>query len=617
MLTKVPLLYSILLANSLALAYTHYGVAPDYLTIYMAAFLSIACISRAVMWYRYKYRTFSLAQANHQIKMTVIFSVIMGVTFSAWSYTLYSYGDFAHQAHVIYYMSITVIGIIVCLIHLPQAAWAISITTGIPFVSFSLFSGQPVFVAIASNFTLVIAVLVMVAMSYYRAFSRVINAKQELEYQHQETQKLNIQNELLANQDGLTKLANRRSFSNYLEEKLTSFSPDNKFIVGIIDLDGFKPVNDIHGHAAGDRVLTDVSSRLQRLLGEDCMLARIGGDEFALIIDHSSNPEAVQDLGQNITRVIQRPFAMRTGVVQISGSCGFAIYPDAGNTTEQLMDRADFALYEAKKKTRGSSVIFNSDHEHLIMQKSQVELALTHSIKKEQISLHYQPIVHGATGKIIGLEALARWYHPELGQIPPEQFVTIAEKTGRVTDITLYLFEKAVNDLKAWPEPLFLSFNLSAQDVMNSNTLELLNNILQQHQVSPKRVQYEITETTMMADLDLCSNTTQRLQQQGFKIALDDFGSGYSSLGYIHKLAFDNLKIDRSFVHNLQQSQRSQGVVKTIVELCSSFAVSCTVEGVETEEQKDLLLALGCNQMQGYYFYSPAPIEEFDLHKGL
>jgi diguanylate cyclase (GGDEF)-like protein len=613
LLTKVPLLYAILLANSLSLAYTHYGVAPDYLTLYVSAFLSVACITRGIRWYRYKYRTFSLAEAKHQIRMTVFFANLMGVGFSLWSYTLFGYGDFALQSHVAYYMSITVIGIIICLIHLPAAAWSASITVGIPFVIFFMLSGEPVFMAIASNFLIVVAVLVMITLSYYRAFSSVIDAKQELELQNRKTQKLNAQNEILANQDGLTKLSNRRSFASHLGKKLKTDIQNHSFIVGLIDLDGFKPVNDIHGHAAGDRVLTEVSMRLKKLLSDDCMLARIGGDEFALVIDHSPDHDEIQRLGKRITETLQLPFTMRTGLVQISGSCGFAIYPEAGNTADELMDRADFALYEAKSRARGSSIIFSTEHERQIRQKSQVELALTQSVSSQQMTLHYQPIVDGSTGKIVGLEALARWFHSELGHIPPDQFIAIAEKTGIVTDITINLFEQAVQQLKAWPEPLYLSFNLSVHDVINRKTLNQLKQILDNHQVSSSRVQFEITETTMMTDLEHCANITREMQQMGFKVALDDFGSGYSSLSYLHKLAFDTLKVDRSFVHNLHLDQRSQGIVKTILALCTSFNVSCTVEGVESEEQKDLLLALGCTHMQGYYFYRPASIDEFCL----
>jgi len=614
LINKVPLLYFILLVNSLVLSYTHYDVAPKYLTMYVAAFLSIACITRAMRWYGYKQKKFSLKQVEHQIRMTVLFSILMGIGFSVWGYALYGYGDISLRIHIAYYMSITVFGIIVCLIHLPAAVWTTTITVGLPFVLFFGASGQPVYEAIAINFTIVAAVLVLIALSYYKSFSSVIAAKQDLQLQNDRTQQLNIKYELLANQDGLTKLANRRSFANYLSEKLSGHNKTDSFIVGLIDLDGFKPVNDIHGHAAGDRVLKEVSHRLSKVLNGDCMLARIGGDEFGLVIDHSASYDEINAFADKITKALQAPFIMRTGLVQISGSCGFAVYPEAGDTDDKLMERADFALHQAKKEARGSAIIFSKEHEHLIRQKSKIELALNQSVIKNELCLHYQPIVDGETGKIKGLEALARWHNSELGHVSPTEFIAVAEKTGIVSDITLCLFEKAVCELKRWPSALYLSFNLSVHDVMNDKILQELKHILACHGVSNNRIQFEITETTMMSDLDHCCETTKSLQDEGFMIALDDFGSGYSSLSYIHKLAFNTLKIDRSFVENLLLDQRSQGVVKTILELCSSFNVSSTVEGVETEEQRDMLLSLGCKNMQGYYFYRPAPIDQFNLN---
>jgi len=613
LIKKIPLLYFILLVNSLILSYTHYDVAPKYLTVYVTAFLSVACIARSIRWYGYRKKTFNLAQVEHQIRMTVLFSILMGIGFSAWAYALYGYGNMGLRLHIAYYMSITVFGIVVCLIHLPAAVWSTTVTVGLPFVLFLITSGNPIFISIAINFFIVVAVLVLIALSYYREFSNVISAKQDLQVQHENTQQLNIQNELLANQDGLTKLANRRSFAKYLSQKLTEHTNQQSFLVGLVDLDGFKPVNDIHGHAAGDRLLKEVSHRLSRVLFGECMLARIGGDEFAFVIDHDASYYQINAFAKKITDALKAPFIMRSGLVHISGSCGFAIYPDAGDTVDKLMERADFALYQAKAKSRGSSIIFSKEHERLIKQQSQIELALNLSVQNKELTLNYQPIVDGKTGKIKGFESLARWYHFELGQVSPTEFIAVAEKTGIVSDITLYLFEKAIIDLKRWPADIYLSFNLSVHDVVNHKILHQLKQLVDKHAVQSYRIQFEITETTIISDLECCAKTIRELQNQGFKIALDDFGTGYSSLSYIHRLAFDTLKIDRSFVENLQLDHRSQGVVKTILELCSNFKANCIVEGVETAEQRDLLLSLGCENMQGYYFGPPTSIENLIL----
>lgn len=606
-------MYFILSVNSLALAYTHFGIAPNYLTIYIAGFLSIACLIRALKWHQYKSLIFTVAQAKHQITMTIIFSIIMGIGFSVWSFALYDYGDIGLRVHIAYYMSVTVIGVIVCLIHLPAAVWSTTLTVGIPFIVFFASSGEPVFVAISINFAMVAGVLVLIALSYYRAFSSVVKAKQDLQVQHQQTKELNVKNEVLANQDSLTKLANRRSFANYISSKLNADTGCDPFVVGLIDLDGFKPVNDIHGHGAGDWVLQEVSQRLSNLLNKNCMIARIGGDEFALTISNMANHADINSIGKQISEVLKQPFEMRNGVVQISGSCGFAVYPEAGTTVDELMERADFALYRAKTKARGSCIIFTGDHETLIKHKSQIELALSQSIVNDELSLHYQPIVDGSTGQIRGLEALARWHNPILGDVSPSEFIPIAEHNGMISQITIALFNKAVIDLLTWPTSLYLSFNLSVHDINSDQTLSALKEILHKHNVASNRIQFEITETTIMNDLQRCASTTRELKDSGFLIALDDFGSGYSSLSYIHKLAFDTLKIDRSFVSNLLEDTRSQGVVKTILELSSSFNVDCIVEGVETEAQRVMLLSLGCSKMQGFLFYRPAPIAKYDL----
>ncbi|MDB4837966.1 EAL domain-containing protein [Marinomonas sp.] len=611
MLIRVPVMYLIVLINCFSLAYTHYGIAPNYLTVHLPLIFLTIAISRMISLYKLKLRHSSLEESERYLKKSTLLTNIMAVVFLLWGYALYRYGDFALQAHVVYFFSITVIGIIVCLSHIPIAAKSISATVGIPFVLFFSFSDETTFAAIAGSFLIIIAVLNMITASYYRAFSNLIDTKQELEEQHENTQKLNIQNERLANLDVLTNLENRRSFTHELTQKLRN--SQNSFIVGLIDLDGFKPVNDIHGHAAGDRVLSEASARLTKIMPAQGVLARIGGDEFALIVDNNIEGSDIHLLGKRITEALQVPFVMRTGVVQISGSCGFAIYPQAGNTVDALMDSADFALYEAKNTAKGSTIIFTKEHECLIRQKSKLELALTTCISNNEISLHFQPIVNGVTGDIVGLEALARWFNPELGQVPPDKFIPLAEQNGIITDITLFLFEQACEQLKTWPEALFLSFHLSAHNVINRHTLEQLQLITHKHGIAPHRVQFEITENIMMKDLKLCSAFAQELQEQGFKIALDDFGSGSSSLSYLHQLAFNTLKIDRNFIHNLQDNHRSQGVVRSILALCSSLNVNSTVEGVETEEQKELLLALGCKNMQGYYFYRPASIEEFKL----
>lgn len=566
---------------------------------------------------RFRHKIFTLEQTRHQIKMTVVFAVIMAVGFSAWGFSLYQYGNLLQQGHVAYFMSVTVIGIIVCLIHLPIAALSLISTVVVMFVVFFVSSGQSVFIAISINFFLVCVVLIFVALSYYRAFSGIIFSKLAFEKKHLEAQQLNLQNEKLANEDGLTKLANRRSFFKQLADTIESHkstTEPKRFVICLLDLDGFKPVNDLHGHAAGDRVLIEISYRLTKAFKEPGVLARIGGDEFAILIDLPLTNSEIKSFSERLSESVRAPFTMRTGLAQITVSCGFAIFPDVGSTPELLMDRADFALYHAKEYKRGSSVIFSSKHEQLIKQDAQIELALRQALINNELKLYYQPIVDGKSGKIIGLEALARWHHDTLGDITPGQFIPIAEKMGCICEITTILFKKAVVDAANWPDEIFLSFNLSALDIANSRGLKKLCNIISAYNIAPVRIQFEITETAVMFDLDACASTLQSLQEKGYKIALDDFGSGYSSLGYIHKLSFDKLKIDRSFINSLTDDPHSQGMIKTILEMCHNLEVDCIAEGVESKQQREILLALGCEHMQGYYFCHPKSLSEINIY---
>lgn len=613
----MPVLYLLLLTNAVSIGYTHYGIAPDYLTLYVPSVLSIVCLLRALKWLSFRHITFTLEEAEHQINMTILFAIVLGIGFIIWGFSLYAYGDLLHKSHVAYFLSITVVGIIVCLIHLPAAALSLTAVTVVSFVIFFVSSGNPVFIAIAVNFLLVSIVLVWVVISYYRAFSGIIYSRIALEKEHHATELLNNKNERLANEDGLTKLANRRSFFSHLAKLIdddNSLQDEGReqFVVGLIDLDGFKPVNDIYGHAAGDRVLVDVGKRLTKVLNGTGVLARLGGDEFGIIIDKPLTKLEIKNLSTRFSTAIQEPFQMRSGTAQVSGSCGFAIYPDAGTTPEQLMDRADFALYHAKENNRGSSVIFSSVHEQFIKKEAQIEQALKLAVEQDELQLYYQPIIDGWEENIVGYEALARWDHEVLGSIEPDKFIPMAEKMGIISDISTALFEKAVADVLGWPENIYLSFNLSALDVTRTGVVERFYNIAKKHMVNANRIQFEITETAVVQDLGVCQKTLEDFRGLGFKITIDDFGSGYSSLGHIHKLSFDKLKIDPSFIHDIAVSERGLSMIKTILEMCKNLEIECAAEGIETLDQKSQLLSLGCTEMQGFYFSKPKPMS--DIH---
>ena len=617
--TKIPLLQIIVLTNAASLAYTHYRLAPTWLTVYTLVFLSAIVAFRLFHWLNYGSRLPSLEEIGKERRKIVIFTMILGVGFSLWGYELFLYGDDLHRAHVAFFMSITVISAVVCLMHLPLAALGVIVTATVALLLFIVQSGNSVLASIAINFALVTIVLVLILLRHNRSFNEVVLSRQKLREKNLETERLSKLNADLALIDGLTGLGNRRHFLGFISEIIAARQRESKdtesFVIGLVDLDGFRPINDIHGHLVGDAVLVEVGARLKWCVDSHSqnrahLCARLDGDEFALVIDAAMSESEIYNLSKEIATQIQLPFKTRSGVVRLSGSCGFSQYPYAGSDADELMDKADFALHYTKGNRRGLSMIFSGEHEELIKRKALIEQAIRESTILDQLKLFYQPIYDGLSNRVTSLEALARWPHATAGNIPPDQFIDIAEKVGKVGDITKFLFGIALRDMERLQPDLGLSFNLSVHDITNMNMLLALYKMTQKYKVEPARIQFEVTETTMMQDIGVCARNTQQLRDLGFRIAIDDFGSGYSSLSYIHKLSFDTLKIDRNFIVEMVHNQRSRGILKAIMDLCLNLGVDCVAEGIETEQQKSVLLAMGCQKMQGFFYCKPASLEE-------
>ncbi|MFH1805269.1 MAG: EAL domain-containing protein [Pseudomonadota bacterium] len=609
---QIPLMYFLLTANALALSYTHYGAASDTMTIVIPAILSVVFFCRAIVWIKAGDRVEDLAADIMQLRRIRLVALIISVISSVWAVNLFSYGDPYQQGHVAYSMSITVVGCILCMLHFPPAAFiVVGIVLGTFVVHFGL-TGNDVFMAIAANMALVSVVIVQIIRSYYAAFSELIASRRVLEEQHRTTQELSNQNRQLAHLDFLTGLANRRDFFHRLETMLAGADDATRFAVAVIDLDGFKPVNDVHGHMVGDDVLVQAGQRLVSLSGGNSYFARLGGDEFGLIVDHYGNEADLTLLGRALCDVIKVPFETAGGPVHLSCSVGFATYPAVARTPTGLFERADFALYHAKKNNPGSPVLFAARHESLIRQESGIEQALRRADLDAELSLNFQPIFNLLDGTVLVNEALARWHSPVLGRVAPDVFFPLAEKTGQIGDLTRVLFEKLLVAMATWPDTERAAFNLSAQDITSLERTEWLLERIHDHGLAPHRITFEITETALLRDFDAARQSIETLRQSGARVALDDFGIGYSSLRLVHELEFDSLKIDRSFTAPIARNPRSQRIVKTMFDMCDTMGIRCVVEGVETAEQRDILMQFGCRYAQGYFFAYPAVQPVFD-----
>jgi diguanylate cyclase (GGDEF)-like protein len=601
---QVPLLYALLTVNAVAVAYTHHGFAPFYLTVIIPSILILLCLGRFVVWLAFKNVTVSPEAAVGKLRKTIVLSAILAAAYVAWALSLARYGGPYEQGHVALFIAITVIGCIFCLLHLPQAALVVTVIVTLPYLVYYLSSGSSVFVAVALNIALVTAVMLQVLLNSFGSFASAVRSQKALQLTNLETERLSAENLRLAHTDHLTSLPNRRYFFSRLQTDLSkSEATQRRLTIGVMDLDRFKAVNDTHGHVIGDRLLTEVGARLAELAGETVLVARLGGDEFGFIATGSD--DMALSFGQRACEKLAEPFSVGDLSLSIGSSCGIAIYPDAAKNAEELFDCADYALYTSKAAGQGRAVMYSDDHENEILSERAVEAALRSADLDRELDVHFQQIVDTQQGRIIAVEALARWTSPVLGKVRPDRFIPVAERTGLIHQLTLKLFQKALCSMEKMPDDLRLSFNLSTHDLTSPQTVVALIALLNGNRISPERLTFEITETAVLRDYEAAERSIALFKQMGIRIALDDFGTGQSSLSYLHRLKINKIKIDRSFVEGLRDPEGVK-IVASILGLCRNLELDCVAEGVEDERQLALLQQLGCTKFQGYYWGTPA-----------
>ncbi|MGO8220185.1 putative bifunctional diguanylate cyclase/phosphodiesterase [Rhizobium ruizarguesonis] len=606
--SQIPILYVLLIINALAVAITHLKSAPLWLSLYIPVTLSVVCVFRLCWWEIRGKEDVTAERAYRLMKLTMAGAGILTVAFGGWAIALYQYGDASQQGQIAYFLVVTGISCIFCLMHLPMAAALTTVITFSAMVATFMFSGNPVFVATAVSGLFLILPFLRVINSYFQNFVGLVQLTEELKQKQAEAEELNLVNSRNALHDQLTGLANRRSFFLSLEKRLQK-DPSSPPVLGILDLDGFKPVNDVFGHAAGDLVLKETARRFVALVGEEGTVSRLGGDEFGIIFPCSMTRQAIADLGQALCAAVRDPFEIPDGSVRVFGSCGI-VYPDIGAyTAEDLYEKADFALYQVKSKRSSGVEFFSADHEKILTQRHLIELELQANDFAKELKLDYQPIVELRSGRVVAYEALARWDSARFGRISPDAFIPAAERTAVIGRMTRILFAKALEALAIIPRHLRLSFNLSARDICDHETSMALLAMITRSGIDPRRIEFEITETALLSDFDTADQVISMLRAAGISIALDDFGTGYSSLSHIHRLAFDKLKIDKSFVMNFDRDARCMNITRSVANLCQNLGIASVAEGVESEEIAEGLKAMGVRLAQGYHFSRPLPLE--------
>ncbi|KAB1074259.1 putative bifunctional diguanylate cyclase/phosphodiesterase [Methylobacterium planeticum] len=418
--------------------------------------------------------------------------------------------------------------------------------------------------------------------------------------------------ESIARHDALTGLANRRLFLEAVEARRRATGAEPSSAVLLVDLDRFKPVNDLYGHAAGNAVLCAVAERLAGLLPARGVAARIGGDEFALVVPLEGGSEALARLAQAMIGSIAAPILWNDNALKVGATIGIALITHDDADAEVALHAADLAMYQGKKDGRGNYRVFKSAMDVELKARAQLESELRAAIMNGEIEPFYQPVVSLPERTLIGVEVLARWRHPTRGLLAPARFITIAEETGLIADLSYRLLRQACRDARDWPVHLQIALNISPQQFQDAGLSERILAILNETGLAPNRLEVEITETALVQDLEAARTTLTSLQNLGVRIALDDFGTGYSSLYHLRELKFDKLKIDRSYVDTITMSDERAKLVDAIIKLSASLGLVTTAEGIETDASLDWLSTQGCDFGQGYLFGAPMPKSEID-----
>jgi len=411
----------------------------------------------------------------------------------------------------------------------------------------------------------------------------------------------------LAHFDSLTGLANRLQMARTLEKILNSPAPDSRTCaVFLLDLDRFKQVNDTMGHPSGDNLLTQVAARLEHAVDQDGLVGRFGGDEFQVILPGRRRREDLAEIAQRIISELSEPYAIDGHRIVIGASVGIALSPDDGVTSEAIIRNADLALYAAKDGGRGRHHFYAADLHSDAEERRQLEQDLRDALTTGAFELYYQPVVHTATERITGFEALLRWNHPTRGWLPPSKFIPVAEDSGLIAQIGEWALRTACRDLASWPDSVRVAVNVSPLQFTNPALPTIITQALASAQVDPGRLELEITESVFLNDDEGLDAMFTALKRVGVRLALDDFGTGYSALGYLKKAPFDKIKIDQSFVRGATiAGSRNGAIITSIVSLAEALGMETTAEGVETLDELGLVRSLGCSHVQGHIYDMP------------
>lgn len=611
----MPLLYAILVCNAVAITVSFFDTGRIIKTAITPAVICGIAIWRAIWWWRQDDpEGLTDAQIVSTLKRTCTLAVIMTLAFEAWCIWVFQDGNAYTRANLTFFLGLTEVTTVFCLMTLRAAAMRVALVSTLSFVFYFSWADDARMLSQSVVLCIVAVGMVAVTHRYNLSFSALIRSQRNLRIRQHETEKLSEENRRIAFSDPLSGLPNRRELLTRLDrlEGQADLERDTLALI-FIDLDGFKAVNDEHGHQAGDALIRSICLRLNQHCPPEARLARIGGDEFAVVVDAPGAEGKAIRLAATLLEEIGLPVLVERHVLQVGASIGIASNTDAAATPRELLRRADTAMYHAKTQGKGQVAIYNAAFDEGRLQRLAVETQIGRGLSCGEFEVYYQPEVNAKTGEIVAVEALLRWPRRVEGPLSPDEFIDIAESTGQIHPLGMFVLERACRDIAPIPN-LRLSVNVSPAQFRDSAFERHVAHVLEQTKFPPDRLQFEITEGYLLANPERVVRAVETFKSRGMEIALDDFGTGFTSIHYLRSYGFSHIKIDKSLLVGLSPGSKAAMLVSGAIMLACGLDMRVIAEGVETEEQAELLRQVGCHKLQGFLFGKPMPLDEFHAH---
>lgn len=593
---QVPVIYILVLVNLFGLQLAATGVIE--LGLNPPTALLVCALVRSFQWFQPR-GDISFATKLRLLKQTALVTFVACLLLCAWFLNLMRVEPDTRLV-VLLFGALTAIGTAYGLSSYPYAARIPLVFLALPLSAGAIFWQDTRYAGAGVSLAVVSLLLVHLLEEHNRHFRNLIETRSIIAGERELAEAAKARALVAATTDFLTGLLNRRAFVSAIDDALAQA---DRFVVAIVDLDRFKPMNDTFGHAAGDELLRVVAERLRGCISEGGSVARIGGDEFAVMLPLSDQIR-LENVGELLLDAVTAPATIHERLVSISACCGIA-FAGQGTSASLLLSHADIALYEAKGDPGRAYAIFEPIMAAPRRRRVQVERALQHPDTSDKVSILFQPIVELRTGRILSVEALARWTDEELGEVSPAEFIPIAEQLNVIGLLSDKLMHRAIQEAIAWPTDVRLSMNLSAVQLSLPQCADGVLRALQQQDFPPERLQVEVTETALMADFEAARRNLQVLRSAGVTVVLDDFGAGYASISYLREMTFDHIKLDGSLLLAAEANAERRRLLTAVIGLCAALGLGTVAEHIESEEQLDLLLTLGCTAGQGYYLHRP------------